>query len=218
MPRIPKFQATKLPPGESGAVAVNPSILAKQGQVMKEAGGVIGGMGRITDTLYQKDKALKEKEQLARDTLAAIEIQNKLEKSKSDFAESLKTRSDSENFEADAIKLAESHRAYFLSVNPNPSQRLTLAAEASFGSFSNTIVDVARVKKWDIMGKQANAEADNMQQRSMEAWAKANSDKERAFISKNFEMNMLVLGALVKIRLLLPWQLFLFELKHPIVE
>lgn len=170
MPRIPRFQSNVTPPGLSGGVPMSPEIAGVQGKALSAFGDEIQRTGKIFEQI-------KEKEDLAHDTIEATKLESALKTSQLEIAQTLEGRTDYQNFEPEIEKKLEDLKS---SLSPKgASQRLSLAFERSYQTSAFHLQTVAKTKKWQAMEIEGKIAFGDIIQQSFEDWKNATPEERK---------------------------------------
>ena len=178
MPRIPGFESTKLPSGESGGVPMSPGSASGSGQALVGLGLQVQRTANIWDEIA-------EKEALAHDSIEAVKLEGALKQKQLELSQLFEGRTDYQNFETEMQKHLKDLRSQL--TPKKSSQRLSLAFERSFQIFENSLKTNAKVKKWGAMEIEGKIAFGNILQQSFEDWKNA-TPEQRPIIAQTIRM------------------------------
>ena len=178
MPRIPGFESTKLPSGESGGAPMSPGIASESGQALVGFGQQVQRTANIWDEIA-------EKEALAHDSIEAVKLEGALKQKQLELSQAFEGRTDYQNFEPEMQKNLEDLRSQL--TPKKASQRLSLAFERSFQVSENSLMTNAKVKKWAAMETEGKVAFGNILKQSFEDWKNA-TPEQRPIIAQAIRM------------------------------
>ncbi len=103
----------------------------------------------LAGNVAHQEAILREKEQVAQDTLAAIELDSKMGQAVAKIRESFLSRTDSENFDKDAQNQIQAMRDEL--APQNASKELTATFARSFNHYAQSLTDTVATMKYKVM-------------------------------------------------------------------
>ncbi len=188
MPKIPTFQSTRLPPGESGLVPISGEKVAAPYGAIARAGEQTRELGLRATNVFA---LLDEREKKAQRETKAMELGQSVDDDFNSLAEKLSGRNDYEVFQPEmetSIKDLRQKYQSQLTVDGVQDRDLSLMFDKYFNRQASIFKDVVRKKKLGIITERGQMAFFKDMRKDLSEYAMTQDPDRRMMIKNDFEI------------------------------